>query len=180
MKKLLAVCGVFFVSAGGALSLYMFIMKQRALSLDSPLYIGCETCWRSPPAPSCSKGALHFTELHAPKVMSVSESQVLTASLYNGSEKNCKVSVAIDAPNFTTSSEKKQTLNIAKSEVTQFQWVLSPVKPGTYNVVAVVTTGDDVVEKVESKDVGISVTNIFGLQARSLLRISAGTSASSP
>ncbi len=32
-------------------------------------------------------------------------------------------------------------------------------------VVVLVTTGDDVAEKIESKDVGISVTNVFGLQA---------------
>lgn len=178
MKKYLAMFGIILACTGGALSLFMYTIRQKAISLDSPLEsTGCGNCAPKPPAPSCSKGALYFTELHAPKVMSVSESQVLSASLYNRSEKDCKVSVSIDAPNFTTSSERKQTYNIAKSETTQFKWVLSPVKPGTYNVMALVTTGDDVAEKVESKDVGISVTNVFGLQANqaSLLSVVSAT-----
>jgi hypothetical protein len=89
----------------------------------------------------------------------------MTATLANFGKEKCRVSITLDAPNFTTSGEKKQSFSIARYAKTEFNWVLSPDKPGTYTVVVSISTGDDAAEIIDSKDVGISLTNILGLQA---------------
>jgi hypothetical protein len=97
--------------------------ELKALSLDSPLVVlseGCEDCEAPPPPPSCSTKALIFTEINASKVMSISESQKMTATLANFGEEKCRVSITLDAPNFTTSVEKKQTFSIAQHARTEF------------------------------------------------------------
>lgn len=181
MRKVLAICGGFLLCIGGGLSLFILTSEYKARSLDSPLdVLGCDTCSRPPVPPSCSKEAFYFTKLHVSKVMSVSESQKLTASVFNWGEKTCRVSIILDAPNFTTSSEKKQTFSIARYETTEFKWVLSPDKPGTYSVIVSITTGDDVAEIIDSKDVGISVTNVFGLQANQVSLLSMLSAAFGP
>jgi len=84
--------------------------ELKARSLDSPLAAlseGCGTCAPPPPPPNCSAEALVFMEINASKVMSVNESQKLTATLVNFGEEECRVSLTLDAPNFTTSGEKK-------------------------------------------------------------------------
>lgn len=171
MSKVLAICGVSVLCAGVGLGLLIHILGFKASSLDSPLvnpfYCGSGgvQCAPPPPFPSCSKKALFFQEINAFKVMSVSESQKLTTTLVNWGEKECKVSITLDAPNFTTSSEKKQTFVIPRFETTEFNWVLSCDKPGTYTVIVSITTADDPPKIIGSNEIGISVTNIFGLTA---------------
>jgi hypothetical protein len=173
MRKALAVCGVSLACAGVGIGLFILISGLKARSLDSPLVDlsgGCPegvACSQSPqlPPPSCSKETLVFRKINASKVMSVSESQKLTATFINQGQEKCRVSIALDAPNFTTSGEKKQTFSIAQYASTEFNWVLSSDKPGTYTVIVSISTGDDAAEIIDSKDVGISVTNVFGLQA---------------
>jgi hypothetical protein len=168
MRKVLAICGVFILFVGCGLGLFLLVSKFKAHSLDSPLAEdpwGCPNCAPPPPPPSCSAEALAFTEINASKVMSISESQKMTATLFNYGSEKCKISVTLDAPNFTISGEKRQIISIASLKRTDFNWVLSPEKPGTYTVIVSISTGNDAAEIIDSKDVGISVTNVFGLQA---------------
>ncbi len=171
MRKILALSGISLLCAGVGLGLYLLMSEVKARSLDSSLKDlsgGCPKelqCSPQPPPPSCSKEALVFTKLNSSKVMSVSDSQKLTATLVNQGQKKCRVSITIDAPNFTTGGEKKQTFSIDKQTRADFNWVLSPDKPGTYTVIISISTGDDPPKIIDSKDVGISVTNILGLSA---------------
>jgi hypothetical protein len=174
MRKVLAICGISLLCSGVGLGLFVLVSGLKARSLDSSL-VGlsksCDDCSKGR-LTSCSAETLVFSNIDASKVMSVSESQKLTAILVNQGHEKCKVSITLDAPNFTTSGEKKQTFSIAQYATTKFNWVLSSDKPGTYTVIVSISSGDETAEIIDSKDVGISVTNIFGLQASQISLLS--------
>ncbi|MGK7913570.1 MAG: hypothetical protein AB4050_19115 [Synechococcus sp.] len=90
------------------------------------------------------------------------------------------MSIILDAPNFTTSVEPIQTFSIAPLDATEFNWVVTPDKPGTYSVVVSIITSEDFPELIASKNVGISVTNIIGLQASHISLISIVSTAFGP
>lgn len=172
IKKFSVIFGAFLLFIGIGLNLVIFFLGSQARSLDSRLYYDFSGLLDSiipveplPPPPSCTDEALVFTRADVPKLISVNESQKLTVTLLNLGQEECTFIIELDAPDFNVSSNKRPASIINPGKTVNFYWILSPKKPKTSKMIISISTTGDFTNLIVSHDIGITITNVFGLKA---------------
>ncbi len=92
------------------------------------------------------------------KVMNEDKSQAILINTSNPTDKTCETYLSLRAPGFDISpSKEEQKITVPAQGKGSVSWVITPDKTGTF----VVTISDT----LNTKIFGITVTNIFGLNA---------------
>ncbi len=149
-KKILIICGIILFLGGlaGILTLMHLISNgtANAIALDSVPIPGFGPC------PIIKLNAQLST-----RVMSESDTQVLTVTVLNYCPSPQSVTVDLNAPEFSFSpSESDRTISAVGSNTTSIDWILIPNKLGTFAIAVSLDGGDTVI-------LGVTVVNVFGL-----------------
>jgi hypothetical protein len=161
-KKALAITGIVLFGLGIGLALVLWSSAARAFSLDmgrgSAGAVSAATC----------QHPLKGVTL-ARRVISEDDSESLSVLLGNDTPGECEITVRLSAPNFDISPPvDSRTVIAPPAESVAVVWILSPRKPGSFQVA--VTAG------LDSLVIGLTVTNVLGLtpqQAKILSMIAA-------
>lgn len=110
--------------------------------------------------PNCGITNVHYSK----RTMSDQESQSLIVTIGNPGTEDCKAEVSIRAANFAVDpTDKVLIADISSKDEGGFVWILSPQKIGTFEVVIDVRVSSGNKSQHQSRTIGISVTDIFGL-----------------
>ncbi|KKS46686.1 hypothetical protein A3J20_02750 [Candidatus Gottesmanbacteria bacterium RIFCSPLOWO2_02_FULL_42_29] len=148
-KKLIALAGILLIAA----SLYILFRlnqgEKLAASRDS------------------KKQSYGFVEGPLPcnwevknpeKVMSESKSQAIVINVSNPTGETCQSVISVRSPGFDTSPSKdEQTISLKKDGKGSISWIITPRKSGSFDIA--------LSDTLNTKIFGITVTNIFGLNA---------------
>jgi len=148
-KRTLAITGIVLFGVGIGLALVLWASAARAYSLDTG---GSSQGVTS--AASCQHPLGAVTV--ARRVISESDSESLSVVLGNDTPGECEISVHLSAPNFDISpTDDSRTVDVPPAQSVTIVWILSPRKPGSFQVA--VTAG------LDSAVIGLTVTNVLGL-----------------
>ncbi len=125
--------------------------ESQALSLDSEKEIFAMMDENSPPP--CS------WEVKPPeRVMAEDKSQAIVIQTTNSEKKQCESFLTLRAPGFELSPPKEeQAIKLPAKGKGSLSWILTPHRAGTFEIA--------VSDIINTKVLGITVTNIFGLTA---------------
>ncbi len=149
LKPLTAVLGLFVFLAALALGLYVARENSHAVAQDDHrtvhgIIIGPPPCAWDVTLPE--------------RVMSEDDTQAVIVEAANEAGAECESTVSLRAPGFDTSPLKdEQKIALPLNGKGSLAWVLTPRKVGTYQLV--------VTDVLNTKVFGITVTNVFGLNA---------------
>lgn len=150
-KKFLALLGIFLFILATLLSLKLKNAKKKAVSLDDKKSIFANVSEDTPPA-------CNWNVKTPDRVMTENTSQAIIVETSNSSKKNCETYLSLRAPGFEVDPAKdEQKLNLKPNNKGSISWIISPRKTGNYDIAL-----SDI---LNTKTFGISVTNMFGLNA---------------
>jgi hypothetical protein len=151
LKRIAAICGIILFLMGVGLALYLVFQTTKALGLDRSKPIP------APPFASANVLLCSISQIHVAPLMTLDETQAVTIALANSDRtRACRANVSLSAPEFDISPQDTvRHLVVPPSQTVTIGWILSPRRLGTFTIQ--VATG------LESRFLGISVTNDFGL-----------------
>jgi hypothetical protein len=122
---------------------------QDALALDGGAgYVSSTPC----------KSAITWNAALDRRVMSVSDTQVLTVTIVNKAKTvTCDEEIDIAALTFNLSPNGSKTAIVPPLSSRKLQWVLEPTQLGTFEIIVANSSIED------EQDLGVTITNIFGL-----------------
>ncbi|MBI4067622.1 hypothetical protein HY407_04515 [Candidatus Gottesmanbacteria bacterium] len=92
------------------------------------------------------------------RVMSEEKSQALVVKVSNKYDEDCQSILTLSAPGFDLSPNKdEQTIALRKKGKGSLSWIITPRKSGTFEIA--------ISDILNTKIFGITVTNVFGLNA---------------
>lgn len=92
------------------------------------------------------------------RVMSEEKSQALVVKIINKSDEECESTLSLSSPTFDISPSKdEQTISLTKKGKGSISWIITPRKSGTFDIA--------ISDVLNTKIFGITVTNVFGLNA---------------
>lgn len=150
-KTVIGIIGIFLFVFGIVLNNNLRNGEQLASALDGKKTIFGMISDEGPPP--C------IWEAQSPeKVMADNKTQAVVIQVKNTDKKTCESIVSLHAPSFETDPPKEeQKIRIPSGKKGSVAWVLTPRKPGTYQIA--------VSDILNTKIFGITVTNMFGLTA---------------
>ena len=148
-KILSAVFGLGLLFSGIILTLQFRKDTKEAFSLDDKKTIFAALDENTPPF--CVWEA-KISE----RVMTENESKSVVIEVNNKENKTCESSISIRSPGFDITPQKdEQQISLQKNGKGSLAWILTPRKSGTYEI--------SVSDILNTRIIGITVTNIFGL-----------------
>lgn len=153
VKTLLALIGALLFIASITLGLNLRQGNQQALAMDDEKQVFGMISDEGPPP--CT-----WAVTEPERVMSENKSQAVVVEAINNFDKDCESILALRAPGFDISpSREEQKISVPASNKGSLSWILTPRKTGTFEV--------SVSDILNTKILGITVTNVFGLSTTS-------------
>lgn len=150
-KKLSAFFGLFLLFFSAYFFLGIKNSEKKAQSRDTKKTIFAIVGDETPPA---CKWTLETPQ----RVMSENSSQAIIVRTSNTAKKICEAYLSLRAPGFEVDPSKdEQKITLKSDSKGSVSWIISPHKTGNYDIAL-----SDI---LNTKTFGISVTNMFGLNA---------------
>jgi hypothetical protein len=171
MRRVLAFLGAMLVLVAIAVGAGLLVLTFRALLSDAtrPKHTELRSALLPPLARVDICSPLGADILFPARVISINESRALLVVLSNWSPCDQQTTLAVYAPDFTVEPIGIQTVMVPAHSEYKKRWILSPRRAGEFTVV--------VDTPHLFREVGVTVTNIFGLSSRdaSVLALFGGT-----
>lgn len=151
-KKVLFVCGIVLFIGGVGLTVYFVRANLLAIASTHEKITnsgaGGDPCFAT------------SWNVNTRPVMSQDETQALTITAFQELGNCIDGTITLNAPGFNISPGKSERkLTITQGGKVNFGWILTPTQPGTFTI-ALEYTYDGT---IDTKYIGISVTNVLGL-----------------